>query len=124
VTEADGRLPVEYASDRERRVAEAEAYALAQYEGLSRAEMAVRLRAAEWDAKEYKDRLRTAEKTLREMPPLYRIQEMDARHKRVRALLRVPRRRSIPKEELVRALDAPVEYTVTTTVAPIEEQGG
>jgi hypothetical protein len=67
------------------------------YAGVPLLELMRRLRLAEWNAAEYQ----------RQAEPLHLIQAMDARHKRVRALLEIPRRRAIPKGELQAALNDP-----------------
>ncbi|MCU1613894.1 MAG: hypothetical protein JWO98_1434 [Frankiales bacterium] len=90
----------------------------AQYADLSLLELWRRLRWAEWNAEHYRTEYERMQEYQKRYPPLYRIQEMDARHKRVRALLDVPRRRSIPKAELLAALNDPVERPVKSTPKP------
>ncbi|MFD5566609.1 hypothetical protein [Streptomyces cadmiisoli] len=67
-----------------------------------------RLRTAEWNAAYYRGEYKATVEHHKAYPPLYRIQEMDARHRRVRDLLAVPRRRSIPRAELEAALNGPL----------------
>lgn len=63
------------------------AYYIAHYDGIPLAEILFRLRAAEWDAAAYKEQLDAAKEQLAALPPLYRIQDIAARHKRITALL-------------------------------------
>jgi hypothetical protein len=91
--------PLEGATESERK------FYLAHYDGIPLAELLRRLRAAEWSAAHYKAEYEGLQETARRMPPLYKIQERDARHRRVLALLKAsPRRRVIPKAELEEAL--------------------
>lgn len=96
--------PLEGATDEER------AFYLASYQGVPLAELLRRLRLAEWNAEYYQREHEAMQEYQKRYPPLYVIQEMDARHKRVRALLDVPRRRTIPKAELEAALNDRVSH--------------
>jgi len=100
--------PLEGATDEER------AFYLANYGGIPLAELLRRLRLAEWNAREYQQQAEALQEQAKQQPPLYRIREMDARHKRVRALLDVPRRRTIPKADLEAALNDRVAYDAPT----------
>lgn len=77
------------------------------YAGVPLLELMRRLRLAEWNAAEYQRQAEQLQEINRRTPPLHAIREMDARHKRVRALLEIPRRRAIPKGELQAALNDP-----------------
>jgi hypothetical protein len=98
--------PLDGATDAERE------FFLANYQGVPLAELLRRLRTAEWNAAYLREEVDRLEGQAKRMPPLYAIHEMDARHKRIRALLDVPRRGGIPKSELLAALSEPVEYPV------------
>ncbi|MFE2485992.1 hypothetical protein ACFXGR_22380 [Streptomyces mirabilis] len=65
-------------------------------------ELMRRLRLAEWNAAEYQRQAEQAQEATRRMPPLSAIQQMDARHRKVRALLEAPGR--ISRAELRDAL--------------------
>lgn len=93
--------PLAQASEEERR------FFTEHYSGLDRLELMRRLRTAEWDATHHREEAERLQRQAREMPPLHRVQEMFGRMKRVRALLDVPRRRVIPRGELVAALYDP-----------------
>lgn len=96
------RLPIDDplagATDAERE------YYLAHYQGVPLAELLRRLRAAEWNAAEYKRQADAASAALNRMPPRHKIEDLAARHQRITALLDVPRRRTIPVVELREAL--------------------
>ena len=94
--------PMEGAGPNERRFFEE------NYADLSRLELMRRLRGAEWDLAHYKEEAQRLQQQAREMPPLYKVQEMNERMKRIRALTKVPRRRSIPKPELLDILYNPL----------------
>jgi hypothetical protein len=87
------------------------------YASLSRLEIMRRLRRAEWDAASYREKAEQLQESARQRPPLYRVQEMATRMKRLRSLLDVPRRRTIPRDELVAALYDPIS---TFTQQPTE----
>ncbi|MGE7437555.1 hypothetical protein [Kitasatospora sp. NPDC001175] len=91
--------PLEGATDGER------AFYLANYQGVPLAELLRRLRLAEWNAAEYRQRVEQLEEQSRRMPSLALIHEMDARHRRVRALLDRPGR--VSRAELLAALSTP-----------------
>ncbi|MGI5404191.1 hypothetical protein ACQEVG_33015 [Streptomyces sp. CA-135486] len=92
------RLPVETVTDDERR-------AFAEFAGLSRIELMRELRRYKWDAKTYKDETNALRRVVRDAPPSYAVEAMAGALKRVKALLDVPRRRNIPKAELLKALN-------------------
>jgi hypothetical protein len=98
--------PLDGATDAERE------FYLANYQGVPLAELLRRLRTAEGDAAYRQEEIARLQEQARRMPPLYAIHEMDARHKRIRALLDVPRRGGIPKAELLAALRDPLEYPI------------
>jgi hypothetical protein len=79
----------------------------AQYADVPLLELWRRLRRAEWDAAERQRRITQLEDQARRMPPLHLIQEVNARHKRIRALLDTPDRRAISREALRDALATP-----------------
>lgn len=101
-----GEDPLGDASDEERQF-------FAQYADVTLLELWRRLRTAEWNAAYRQEEIERLLEQARRLPPLSDIREMDARHKRVRALLDVPQRRSIPRAELRAALDDRVEYPIT-----------
>lgn len=78
--------PLEGATDKER------AFYLANYGGLTLAELLDRLRTAEWNVDHWKGMHDQLAETQKRYPPLYRIQEMGARHRRLKALLDRPGR--------------------------------
>jgi hypothetical protein len=83
---------------------ELEAFAR-DYAGVPLLELMRRLRLAEWNAAEYQRQAEAAQRSLRGLPPLHAIQELDARHKRIRGLLAAPGR--ISKADLEAALREP-----------------
>lgn len=99
--------PLEGATDGER------AFYAANYRDVPLADLLRRLRTAERNAGEYKQRIEQLEEQARRMPPLHAIHEMDVRHKRIRALLDQPGR--ISRAELLAALSDPVEYPTAPT---------
>lgn len=95
--------PMAAASEEERRFFTEHS----DYSTLSRLELMRRLRGAEWNAAHYQAETERLQRQAHEMPPLHRVKEMHGRLQRVRELLAVPRRRSIPRDELVSALEDP-----------------
>lgn len=79
------------------------------YAGVPLLELMQRLRRAEWNAAEYQRQAEQAREISRRMPALSQIQEMDARHRRVRGLLEG--RGAISRADLRAAL---TESTVPT----------
>lgn len=57
------------------------------YAGVPLADLLRRLRRAEWNAAYYQEELKAAQKRQAALPSLHVIQEVDARHKRIKALL-------------------------------------
>lgn len=90
-------------------LAEATAIELAEfardYAGVPLLELMRRLRVAEWNAAEYQRQAEQLQEAVRRMPPLHLIEAMDARHKRIRALLAEPGR--ISRALLTAALAEP-----------------
>lgn len=99
---ATSERPLDDANPEERR------FFGAQYADVPLLELWRRLRLAEWNAGEYKQRIEQLEEQARRMPPLHAIHEMDVRHKRIRALLDQPGR--ISRADLLAALSNPVDY--------------
>jgi hypothetical protein len=60
------------------------------YAGVPLLELMRRLRVAEWNAAEYQRQAEQLQETVRRTPPLHVIEEVDARHKRIKALLAKP----------------------------------
>jgi len=83
------------------------------YDDLSRLELMRRLRRAEWQASHYQAEAEQLQRQAHEMPPLHKVKELHGRMKRVLALLDVPRRRVIPRSELVDAYYAPLSEQST-----------
>jgi hypothetical protein len=82
-----------------------------QYADVPLLELWRRLRRAEWDAAYYEQEHRAAVEREKRLPPRYLIEEMDARHKRIRGLLAAPGR--ISRADLEAALREPVTATPT-----------
>lgn len=73
--------PLAGATDEER------AFYLASYGGIPLAELLGRLRRAEWSATYYQSEYEAALEREAEQPPSYLVYQVDARHKRIKALL-------------------------------------
>lgn len=91
--------PLEGASDEER------AFYTANYQGIPLTELLRRLRKAEWNETYLREENRRLEEQARRVPPRHLIEEIDARHKRVRALL--DRSGRISRTDLIDALSTP-----------------
>jgi hypothetical protein len=61
-----------------------------EYADIPLLELWRRLRLAEWNAEHYQREAEQSQAITRQTPPLYVIQELDARHKRIKALLAKP----------------------------------
>lgn len=96
--------PLDGATEEERRFFTEQS----DYDNLSRLELMRRLRVAEWQAGHYQAEAERLQRQAREMPPLHKVKELHGRMKRVLALLDVPRRRVIPRSDLVDAIYAPL----------------
>jgi hypothetical protein len=91
--------PLEGATDTERE------YYLTHYQGVPLTELLRRLRKAEWNEARLREENERLKEQARHLPPLHLIQETDARHKRIRALLDRPGR--ISRDALLDALSTP-----------------
>lgn len=60
------------------------------YAGVPLLELMRRLRVAEWNAAEYQRQAEQLQETVRRMPSLALVEAVDARHRRVKALLAKP----------------------------------
>jgi hypothetical protein len=61
-----------------------------EYADIPLLELWRRLRLAEWNAEHYQRQAEQLQATVRRMPPLSLVEAVDARHKRIRALLAKP----------------------------------
>lgn len=75
------------------------------YAGVPLLELMRRLRLAEWNADHYRQEAEQAQQSLRELPALHQIRELDARHRRIRQLLDAPGR--VSRAQLETALREP-----------------
>lgn len=91
--------PLGGATDAER------AFFTENYEGVPMLELLRRLRLAEWNADARSQEAAALRRSQKNQTPEYRVQAMAEALGKVRALLAVPRRRTVPVAELNAALD-------------------